>query len=238
MDEKISNAIAQVMGGIEKLSKDDTNKHANYKFASIDAFLEEVRPLMAKANLVIDSDEEDFEVIAGTKVDQRGNEVDDSWLKMRYAFYIYCQGATHGPRYRTTMVRASMGSQAFGAAQSYAEKQFLRSLFKIATGEGGSIDADSHEQSNLPQRSQSRQPAKPKLVSEAQVGTLRFKLTEANASEAAFLDHIKLDALSNMRADKYDDAVALIESRKPKADAKPEAADLISDEIPHQEYAK
>lgn len=45
------------------------------------------------------------------------------------------------------MVNGSLGSQAFGAAQSYALKSYMRSLFQIATGEK---DADSHEQENLP----------------------------------------------------------------------------------------
>jgi hypothetical protein len=42
-----------------------------------------------------------------------------------------------------------MGSQAFGAAQSYALKSFLRSIGLIATGD--TEDADSHEQRDLPE---------------------------------------------------------------------------------------
>jgi len=53
-----------------------------------------------------------------------------------------------------------MGAQAFGAAQSYAEKQFMRSLFKIATGDDD--DADFHQQENLP--TTARTTAKPKAT--------------------------------------------------------------------------
>jgi hypothetical protein len=141
MDAKISEAIAAVMAGVPMLNKGEQNKHGNYSFASIDDFLEAVRPQMAKAKLVISSDEESFDVI---------NDGKDAWLKMVFAFTAHADGAEYGPLRRTAMVRASMGSQALGAAQSYAEKQFLRSLFKIATGEGASIDSDSHPQSNLP----------------------------------------------------------------------------------------
>ena len=49
------------------------------------------------------------------------------------------------------MVNASMGSQAFGAAQSYTLKQFMRSLFQVATGEKGQ-DADEHPPADLPAR--------------------------------------------------------------------------------------
>lgn len=149
MDNSIVKAVASVMSDVPKLAKGEKNSHGNYNFASIDDFLEAVRPLMAKAGLVIVSDEEDFEVIGEGK---------DTWLKMRYAFTLHAADALYGPIYRTTMVRASMGSQAFGAAQSYAEKQFLRSLFKIATGEGGAIDADSHAQSNLPANARGHVP--------------------------------------------------------------------------------
>lgn len=141
MDEKISDAIAAVMAGVPMLNKVEKNQHGNYNFASIDDFLEAVRPHMAKAKLVISSDEESFDIIGEGK---------DTWLKMGFMFTAHCSGASYGPLRRSAMVRASMGSQALGAAQSYAEKQFLRSLFKIATGEGAAIDSDSHPQSNLP----------------------------------------------------------------------------------------
>ena len=44
------------------------------------------------------------------------------------------------------MVRADMGSQAFGAAQSYSLKQFMRSLFQISTGDD---ESDTSEQSSI-----------------------------------------------------------------------------------------
>jgi hypothetical protein len=143
MDDKICSAIAQVMANLPKLNKGETNKHGGYSFASVDDFFEAVQPQMAKAGLVVTSDEQDFEVIGDGK---------DAWLKMRFAFVAHAGGAEYGPLNRTAMVRASMGSQALGAAQSYAEKQFLRSLFKMATGEGAGIDADSHPAADLPQQ--------------------------------------------------------------------------------------
>lgn len=142
MPPKVTEAVAAVMKEVPKLAKGERNTHGNYNFASIDDFLEAVRPLMAKVGLVIASDEDDFEVI-------------DKWLRMRFAFSVHCGGESAGPYRRSIMVLASMGAQAFGAGQSYAEKQFLRSLFKIATGEGSAIDADSHAQQPL-ERTQAR----------------------------------------------------------------------------------
>lgn len=148
MPLKVAEAIAAVMSEVPKLNKGERNSHGNYNFASIDDFLEAVRPLMAKHKLIISADEDDFDVIGEGK---------DMWLRMRFAFSAHCHGETYGPMRRSIMIKASMGSQAFGAGQSYAEKQFLRSLFKIATGEGAAIDADSHAQEPLA-RTRSKQP--------------------------------------------------------------------------------
>ena len=141
MPAKVATAIAEVMEEIPKLAKVEKNTHGDYNFASIDDFLEAVRPLCARRGLIIVQDEEAFE----TK-DVGGK----AWLLMRFRFTLaHLSGETwaHRPA-RSIMVNAAMGAQAFGAAQSYALKQFMRSLFQIATGEKD--DADFHEQSNLP----------------------------------------------------------------------------------------
>jgi hypothetical protein len=138
MPPKVAGAIAAVMTEVPKLQKTEKNSHGNYNFASIDDFLEAVRPLCAKHGLIISQDEESF-------------EMSDGWLIVRFAFTLaHSSGETwaHRPR-RTIMVSAKMGSQAFGAAQSYCLKQFERSLFQIATGEKGN-DADEHAPADLP----------------------------------------------------------------------------------------
>lgn len=138
MPPKVASAITEVMKEVPKLAKTEKNSHGNYNFASIDDFLEAVRPLCAKHGLIISQDEESF-------------EMSDGWLIVRFAFTLaHSSGETwaHRPR-RTIMVSAKMGSQAFGAAQSYCLKQFERSLFQIATGEKGQ-DADEHAPADLP----------------------------------------------------------------------------------------
>ena len=136
---KVAGAINAVSAEVPKLKKGEKNTHGNYNFASIDDFLEAVRPICAKHGLIIVQDEVGFEVLEG-------------WLLIRYKFTLaHSTGETwsHSPR-RSIMVNSKMGAQAFGAAQSYSLKQFMRSLFQIATGEAGE-DADSHPQSKLPE---------------------------------------------------------------------------------------
>lgn len=147
MPSEIATAIAAVMAEVPKLQKGEKNSHGNYNFASIDDFLEAVRPLCAKSGLVIVQDEESFDMREGQ--DKFGKAV--NWLVIRYQFTLaHISGSTwaHRPT-RTIMVNAAMGSQAFGAAQSYALKQFERSLFQIGTGEKDA-DADAHPPADLP----------------------------------------------------------------------------------------
>lgn len=144
---KVAAALSQVMGKIEKLCKEEHNPHANYKYAGIESFLEMVRPLCAAAGLLVIQDEDGFEF--RTSKDKFGKEL--TWLVMTFSFGLaHSSGETWPYRCRRTgMVQASMGSQAFGAAQSYALKSFLRSIGLIATGD--TEDADSHEQRELPE---------------------------------------------------------------------------------------
>jgi len=138
MPPAVAKAVVAVMSGMETLVKKEENDHAKYKFVGIDSFLTAVRPKCAEAGLIIVPDEESC-------------EVRDSWLLIRYAFTVaHESGETweHRP-VRNITVNAKMGSQAFGTAQSYAMKQFMRSLFQISTGDDE--DADNHEQGALPQ---------------------------------------------------------------------------------------
>ena len=140
MPPKVAAAVVAVMGAVSKLPKDEKNIHGNYKFTSIDDFLEALRPLCAESGLIIIQDEESFEL----KQSQNKKGEAATWLIVKFRFTLaHSSGETWACRpARTIMVNAAMGAQAFGAAQSYALKQFARSLFLIATGEAD-VDTDS-----------------------------------------------------------------------------------------------
>lgn len=142
----IAKAICDVMSGMTKLEKRDKNPHGGFMFTSIDDFLQTVGPLCAKSGLIIIQDEEDVEVIPRTN--DKGQ--DASWLRCNFSFTLaHSSGETWAYRpKRTAFVAAKMGPQATGAAQSYALKQFERSLFHIATGD--KEDADTHPAADLP----------------------------------------------------------------------------------------
>jgi hypothetical protein len=137
----VAAAINAVMVEVKRLDKGAENKHGNYKFTSVDDFLDATRPACAAAGLIIVPDEESVDMV-------------EKWLRVKFSFTVaHASGETwdHSPT-RTVMVNSAMGSQAYGAAQSYALKQFLRALFQISTGDGEDADTQPNEQLPSSQR--------------------------------------------------------------------------------------
>lgn len=129
---EIFAAIAQVTKGVAKLPKGEKNTHGGYNFAGIDTFLMAVNPLCGEAELVIFQDEISSEVLPSEN--KKPN------LHCVYEFTLgHSSGQSYGPIRKSVMVMA-VGAQAYGTAQSYALKQFMRSQFLIATGDGDDPD--------------------------------------------------------------------------------------------------
>jgi hypothetical protein len=146
---KVAAAIIAVMGAVKKIGKNDKNDFANYSFAGIDKFLETMNPLCVDAGIFIACHETDREVITTTKTDQRGNSKSTNWLLMKYDFQIVHESGEVSAIYPRSVMVPAEGAQAFGSAQSYSLKQFMRGLFLIPTGEKD--DADFREATTLPE---------------------------------------------------------------------------------------
>ncbi len=140
----VAKAINEVMGEIKTLGKDEQNKFANYNFVSIDKFLGAVNPLCAKAGLIIMQDELENEIIEG--VSKEGKKSDQMRTKWLFSL-AHKTGDVWPVTFRRTVYVPAVGAQASGSAQSYALKQFLRSLLMIPTGDKD--DADLKEGKGL-----------------------------------------------------------------------------------------
>jgi hypothetical protein len=144
MPEAIAAAISGIQGSIRRVEKDGHNTDGgNYRFASVDAFFEFIGPLLAEHGLIIDMDEMDegAEYYVVTKTYKGGGASEQRWMRARFAFTIQHRSGvawSHNP-IRTVDVMVT-GPQAYGSAQSYAFKQYLRTLFKIPTGEREDVD--------------------------------------------------------------------------------------------------
>lgn len=130
----IAKAVIQVMKAIGTLGKERerNDSGAHYMFASIDDFYEHVRGHMADAGLfTIPNEARDAETQEVTRTNGKPMVV---WSS-RFAFtLVHDSGEAYGPIYKSVSVQFT-GAQSCGTAQSYAEKQLLRGLFKIKTGE-------------------------------------------------------------------------------------------------------
>jgi hypothetical protein len=136
----VAAAIAEVMARVRSLPRTELNGHAGYRFANIDAFLAAVGPLCAEAGLIVVQDE-----AAAELVDLGGR----AWLRLAYVFHLaHRSGALWERPLRRTILHRMDGAQAFGSAQSYALKQFMRALFQIPTGD--LEDADYQPKEEVP----------------------------------------------------------------------------------------
>lgn len=158
MPPEIAKAIVKVMGEVKKLGKDADNKHGGYKYVSVDQFFDQIGALMHGAGIFVVVDETSCETASRETVDGYGKVKVSNWLTSHYDISIFHDsGAQFGPIKRTIQVQAT-GPQSYGSAISYVEKYFLRSLFKIPTGEQ---DADADAQEGLP-ATPKRVPTPPK----------------------------------------------------------------------------
>ena len=131
MPKNIATAINNVMISLNQpLKKDAENKFQKYSYTSIDGFLKEVQPACAKAGLIIIPHEKSCEVSESGKS-----------LSVVYEYIlIHKDGDTWSfPTTKHIIVPFGSGT-AMGIAQSYALKQFMRSLFQLSTGEKDDLE--------------------------------------------------------------------------------------------------
>ena len=127
----IVKAICKVQSSLDAVKKSQKNQHGGYMFASTDDIYAELTRRMSEAGLVVMSLEEEAEII---RVEKDGKTV--QWAKMVFGFVLATEEASWRDKgsKRSLFIQVT-GPQTFQAAQSYAEKAYLRALFKIPTGD-------------------------------------------------------------------------------------------------------
>jgi hypothetical protein len=166
----IGAAIIAVKKQIRQIGVDEKNPHGGYAYVSVDRMYQVIGPMMAEAGLALLIDE--------AEADIRESAKGTPWLFTRYALrFMHESGVVSPPLMRSCALPIS-GPQAFGAAQSYIEKQFLRQVFKVPTGEK---DADMTAQNETPPPRQQR--AVPRH--ETQAAELRAAYAVQQASDDA-----------------------------------------------------
>lgn len=193
MHATIVQAVCQVQAGMEAVKKDSFNKHGDYKFSSTDAVYAELTKRLAAAGLVIMClEDEEPRIERVEKADDRGNIKTSQWGRFVFSFVLATAEATWTDKScrRTLMIQIT-GPQTFMAAQSYAEKAFLRSLFKLPTGD---MDLDSMAQAETMEDQNALAGGRKRKSSSAakKDGSPDvFNEIRAHISKASSLDHLR-----------------------------------------------
>lgn len=145
----VGAATKKVMAGIEKMAKTNKNSFGGYNFVSVDNIFEMTGHLMAEAGINIVANEIEASVT-------------DKHLTVRYNLFVTHEGGEYiGPYARTITVQAT-GPQAYGSAESYILKQFMRGFFKIPTGDA---EEETFKNDPLPNRKAKKEPVEQGLLS-------------------------------------------------------------------------
>ena len=135
----IVKAICQIKATLEAVKKTQRNAHGGYQFASTDDIYAALARKMGEVGLTLLSLEDTAEVV---RIEKDGKT--SQWLRCVFQFVLATSTDTWtDARARRTLYIQITGPQTFQAAQSYAEKAYLRSLFKLPTGD---MDLDAMPQ--------------------------------------------------------------------------------------------
>lgn len=141
----LREALTNVSLAVKKLKKDSTNKFGGYDYVSIDSFYEGIVQAAAKEDLWWHIRQGHVGLLEGRP------DI------MRYVFGVdIYHGDDMLPNFDTVTVDIKMaGGQTAGIARSFAEKAFMRTVFKIRTGEpdGGELEQAQNASATLMQQS-------------------------------------------------------------------------------------
>lgn len=176
----IVKRICQIKQTVDAVKKSQRNQHGGYNFSSTDDVYAALTHKMGQVGLVLMSLEDSSEVVRLENKD--GKTV--QWLKVCYSFVWATETDTWtDPRARRTLFVQITGPQTFQAAQSFAEKAYLRSTFKLPSGD---MDLDSMPQDEIDDEQSAPKTKRPS--SYAKKGKNGKDPAAAKANEAAYND--------------------------------------------------
>jgi hypothetical protein len=133
MPTSIAVAILKVQRQITSLVKEHENKFASFNYTSVDQIYELVGVKMAEAGLLILPTELSPTIIKA--VETKHGKKQWGSFHIGYIFVAENGDTWTDPTVCETLFIQIEGSTTYHAAKSFAQKTFLRGLFKIPTGE-------------------------------------------------------------------------------------------------------
>lgn len=142
--KSVVQAICEIKRSLEAVAKTQRNSHGGYMFSSTDDVYAALARKMGQVGLVIMTLEDECEIVKIEKDGKDGKPQTVQWARLVYSFVLATEEDTWtDKRARRSLFIQITGPQTFQAATSFAEKAYLRSLFKIPSGD---MDLDSMPQ--------------------------------------------------------------------------------------------
>lgn len=164
MDDRkpIIEAILKTASEIPSLMKGERNNFAKYNYVGIDTYYEEVASIARKNGLSWVAAEESMEQV------YEGDSLE--YLSFTYVFDLMHKDGIDWPAAgRLSVLHPVQGAQTSGSALAYAEKMFMRQLFKVVTGE---VDADASPAKSVEAEAKggrSKRPSQVKVFTDEEV---------------------------------------------------------------------
>lgn len=172
MTPNIAAAMVRIAQSVPQLGKADRNQFAKYNYVSIDKYYDAIAKLAAANGILWQPREVDHQIVP--------NVGKDGAIKATYAFDVYHESGDVIHDFALfTILHPIQGAQTAGSAASYADKLFMRTAFKVITGEG---DADATNPEDLLRPAKAAEDVNVKVVKEAFPDA---KVTEVRAKTEA-----------------------------------------------------
>jgi hypothetical protein len=141
MPKSIVRAICTICATVDAVKKTGRNSHGGYMYSSTDDMYAATARKMGEVELTVLSLEDEHEIV---RIERDGKT--SQWLRVVYRFVLATPEDTWtDPNLKRSLFIQVTGPQTHQAAQSFAEKSFLRSLFKLPSGD---MDLDSLPQAD------------------------------------------------------------------------------------------
>jgi hypothetical protein len=199
MTPNIAAAMIKIAQAVPQLGKADRNQFAKYNYVSIDKYYEGIAKLAAANGIMWQPRE------IHTAIEKDVGK--DGALRITYAFDLYHESGDAIEEFsKFTILHPIQGAQTAGSALSYADKLFMRSAFKVVTGEQ---DADASDPDDLKIKEKVKQePAVKEVLKafpDAEIVDVRPKGANApEGSEADVTDRIDDHGFNIFKSDATD----------------------------------
>lgn len=189
MPASIVRSISAIKATVEAVKKSSKNSHGGYMFASTDDIYAALARKMGEVGYHVHALEEKCEIV---RIEKEGKTV--QWANVVYSFMHATETDTWcHPKDRRTLYIQVTGPQTFQAATSFVEKAYLRSLFKLPTGD---MDLDSmpqgdSEEDQVALNGNGRRPRKSSAEGKRDGSVKVFNEIRADIANALGVEHLQ-----------------------------------------------